>query len=404
MTRTHHRPTGPAVRAAAAAALAMCGLAAQAQTLMQPGPRSDLTDADTLQWRAGAQWERDDNVFKEPGAQAKADNVLVTRLGLRVNKPWSLQRLELDVGVDHHKYDRYSALDFTALNYNGALRWAFTPRLRGNAVAERREYTDLFSDVSAGNVNRRTERNHGLDAEYQVGAAWRALAGVFERRTSSSVQGQEPDATVRGGELGARYELRSGNSLGYRLRQGKGDYSGAGATAGDFSEMQHEFELQWRPSGQVRLNGRLGWLEREHDVLAARDFSGWTGRVNATWQLTGKTSLTGGLVRELASYQTADASYYEGMRLFLAPEWKPTAKTALRLRLDHGTRSYKGSPVPTGAAPREDRLNIAALALEWEPIRALRLLATVQRDERNSNRDASDYKANIYGIAAQVAF
>lgn len=391
-------------RTGLAATLAALALGAHAQTLMQPSPRSDLTDADTLQWRAGVQAERDDNVFREADAQAKADNITVSTLGLRVNKPWSLQRLEIDASVDDYRYDNYSALSFTALNYNGAFRWAFTPRLRGNLTAERREFIDRFSDVSNGNVNRRTELDHGLDAEYELGASWRALAGVFDRRTEHSASSAERSFTVRGGELGARYELRSGNSLAYRYRQGQGDYSDAAVTASDFTERQHELELQWRATGQIRVNGRLGWLDRAHDELRQRDFSGWVARLQAHWQLTGKTSVAAGLVRELAPFLVTDASYYEGLRVFIAPEWKPTAKTAVRLRLDQGSRHYKGSLTPALTPQREDTLRILALGLEWEPIRALRLMATVQRDERNSNREGSDYKANIYGIAAQASF
>lgn len=386
------------------AGLACLAGSVQAQPLLRPSPRSDLTDADTLVWRAGVQWARDDNVFKEPSGSAKADDIAVTSVGVRINKPWSLQRLELDASVDDFRYQNYSALNFTALNYNGAFRWAFTPRLRGNLVGERREYIDLFSDVSNGRVNRRTEQNHGLDAEYEIGAAWRALAGVFERRITQSLDGLEPDATVRGGEVGARHDFRSGNSLGYRYRQGQGDYSGTLTAISGFTDKQHELDLQWRATGQVRVNGRLGWLQRDHDLQPVRDFSGWTARLQANWQLTGKTAIAGGLIRELAPYQVTDASYYEGLRLFIAPEWKPTAKTVVRLRLDHGTRNYKGSPVPAAAGQREDTLNIAALALEWEPIRALRLMATVQRDERNSNRSGADYRANVFGIAAQASF
>ncbi len=387
-----------------APALALLSLGAQAQALMQPTPRTDFTDADTLQWRAGAQWQRDDNVFLESDGSAKTDHIFVTTLGLRVNKPISLQRLELDVKVDNFKYERYSVLDFTALNYTGAYRWAVTPRMRGNVLAERREYIDRFSDISSGNVNRRTEQNHGLEAEYEVGAAWRALGGVFDRRISNSVSTYQADTTVQGGELGARYDFRSGNSLAYRYRQGQGDYSGGQTTLGGFTDRQHEFDLAWQPTGQIRVNGRMGWLDREHDLQPGRDFSGWVGRLNANWQLSGKTSVAAGLARELASYQTTDASYFQGQRWFIAPEWKPTFKTAVRLRWDHGTRTYKGAPSPSLSAGREDRLNILTLGLEWEVMRALRLLATVQRDERNSNIDGFDYKANIYGISALASF
>lgn len=391
----------------AAATLALMGLlvgAAQAQLLMQPGPRSDRSDADTLLWRAGLQWQHDDNVFRQPDAQARSDQLRVSTLGLSLNKPWSLQRLEIDLDLAAHRYERYGALDFTALNYTGAFQWALTPRLRGQLRADRREYSDLFSDVSADTVNRRTEQNLGLEAEYEVGAAWRALAGVFERRVNNRVDALEPDVRVRGGELGVRHEWRSGSSLAWRLRQGRGEYAGAALSAGDFTDWQQELELRLQPTGQLRMSGRLGWLDREHELQAQRDFSGWTGRLDATWALTGKTSVQAGLARELAAYQTSEASYYQGLRGFLEPQWKPSAKTAVRLRWEHGTRTYKGAPLPVLQSMRKDRLDLLALGLEWQPLRALALLATVQQERRHTHRDVADDTARMYGMSARVSF
>jgi hypothetical protein len=87
-----------------------------------------------------------------------------------------------------------------------------------------------------------------------------------------------------------------------------------------------------------------------------------TGQLDAAWAITPKTSLAGGVVRELASYQTTTASYYEGYRFFVAPTWKPTEKTAVRLRYDHGARDFKG-PLPGFAATnRRDTTNLLSLA------------------------------------------
>lgn len=390
--------------ALALALLGLCAGTAQAQWLMQPSPRSDRTDADVLLWRAGAQWQHEDNVFRQPDAQARSDQLLVTTLGLSLNKPWSLQRLELEVDLTDYRHDRYGALDFTALNYKGAFRWAVTPQLRGQLMADRRQYVDLFSDISDSAVNRRTEQNHGLEAEYEVGAAWRALAGVFERRSNNSVDALEPDARVRGGELGVRHEWRSGSSLAWRFRQGLGEYAGAAQSVGDFTDRQQELELRWQPTGQLRMSGRLGWLERDHDIQPQRDFAGWTGRLDAGWDLSGKTRVQAGLARELAAYQTTEASYYEGLRLFVEPQWKPSAKTAVRLRWEYGTRAYKGPPTPAVLPERKDRLDALALGLEWQPLRALSLLASVQQDRRHSNRDAADYTARTYGLVARISF
>ena len=405
--RSQRRSSPPARAVLRATALAgaavLLGLSAQAQTVLTPTPRTDFTDADTLQLRAGLRWEHDDNVFKAPAAQAQSDQLLVSSVGLRVSKPWSLQRLDLNLSVDRFDYDRNSTLDFTALNYEGAFRWAVTPRLRGNVLADRREYVDRFSAFSAtGTVNRRTELSHALEAEYEVGAAWRALAGVFEQQLNNSLSSQFADTTVRGGELGARYDFRSGNSLAYRLRQGTGDYAGASTLfpATGFTDRQHDFELNWAPTGQLRVNGRMGHLDRQHDNDPARNFSGWVGRLNATWNLTGKTSVTAGVIRDLAAFRTDFAGYYQGHRAFIEPRWQATAKTAVRLRLEQGQRDYRAPIVPTATdVGRQDKLSVAAIALEWEPIRAVRLMLTAQRDERSSNIAGRDYRGNLYAAS-----
>lgn len=129
-----------------------------------------------------------------------------------------------------------------------------------------------------------------------------------------------------------------------------------------------------------------------------------TGQLDAAWAITPKTSLAGGVVRELGSYQTTYASYYEGYRVFIAPTWKPSEKTAVRLRYDHGARDFKG-PLPGFAASnRRDTTNLLSLAVEWQAMRALKLSATVQSDRRKSSEPGFDYKSNTFGVAADASF
>jgi len=107
------------------------------------------------------------------------------------------------------------------------------------------------------------------------------------------------------------------------------------------------------------------------------------------------------LIRELASYQPGTSSYYDGERLYISPVWKPTEKTAFRLRLDQGVRNYKGV---VGYEGRRDEITQAGLSVEWEPQRFIKLMASLARDKRTSNFVGLDYKANVVGIAALFSF
>ena len=380
-------------------------------------------ELDTLQFRVGETVEHDSNIFRLSdsltpadtqaliGRSERSDTIMVTSAGVKFNKAYSLQRFELDAEFQNYRYSRNTRLNFNAANYAAAWRWSLTPRFHGNVTADRRQYVDNTSDAQIkGDVNRRTDLRTLADAEYEIGARWRALGGVFENKIkNSSPFALIPDTSVRGGEVGARYIFREADSVAYRYRVGKGNYSNQSASnltqfATSFNDREHEFRVNWAPSGRVDVQGRLSHLSRSNSGAAGRDFSGYVGDVNANWTITGKTSLAGGFIKELNSFQTNDISYYDGYRVYVAPTYKPTEKTAVRVRYDQGTRNYKGSSQGFAPSGRKDNIRLASVGFEYAPIRALTLAASLQRDQRTSNTVGADYKNNSLFLSALFKF
>lgn len=375
-------------------------------------------ELDTLQFQAGQSVMYDSNVYRLSdsadtqatlGTPGRSDTIAVTTLGVKLNKPYSLQRFELGVSADHHRYSNFDNLNFTAFNYAAAWRWSLTPALHGNLTADRREFADNTADVQntgAGNV--RTNRSTAFDAEYELGSAWRLVGGVFERSSKSSeTLTYDGDSTVLGQEAGVRYVFASGSALAYRYKQGQGEYASqsiSGMGASDFDDKEHEFRADWSPTGRMMVRTRLAHLDRTHDAMPSRDFSGVVGQLEGIWTITGKTRLAYGVVRELGSYQTASSSYYTGHRFFIAPTWKPTEKTAVKARYQRGQRDYSGALPGVAESNREDTISFASLILEWEPVRALTLAATLQRDKRTSSAPGFDYSSHQIGISALASF
>ena len=363
-------------------------------------------ELDTFQFRVGENIMHQSNVFYlSDSANPQGDTVAVTNAGLKIKKAFGLQEIEVDVGAENYRYSRFSRLNFTAMNYASTFRWSITPAFHGNVIANRREYIDNSADVqNTGQVNRRTERFNAVDAEYELGAAWRLVGGLFERRLSNSQPFTfEGNSKVQGAEAGVRYVYASGTSLAYRFRQGKGDFLDRPQFANQFKDREHEFKLGISPTGKTTVQARLSRFERRHDGLAARDFSGLTGQVDATWAVTGKTTIAGGVAHELGSYQDQTASYYEGNRFFISPTWKPTEKTAVRLRYDHGKRKFKGSLTVPGI-DRTDTTALSSIALEWQALRALKLAAMAQQQNRRSSAPGFDYKNTTVGVSAVFSF
>lgn len=387
--------------------------------LVATAPAAVLADElDTLQFRVGHSVQTDSNVFRlsdSADAQAligradRSDTINITTLGFKLDKSYSLQRFEVDVFADRYDYKNFSSLNFTSMNYAAAWRWAFTPRLRGNITADRREYVDNAADQqNLGRVNRRTDRTQLADAEYEVGGAWRLLGGVFMRSTDNSFGDTfESDQEINGTEVGVGYVSSSNNSVAYRFRNGDGEYPGrvqSAQFATDFRDREHEVRAVWAPTGKTTVRARMSHLERTNEGLGARDFSGFKGQVDATLNATAKTALVAGYIRELENYQNTSASYYEGNRFFVAPVWKATEKISVRARYDRGWRDFRGALPGFAASNRKDTLSLASLSVDYQVLRALKLRAYVQRDRRDSNTAGADYRSNSVGLSALASF
>jgi exopolysaccharide biosynthesis operon protein EpsL len=382
-------------------------------------PVSAMADElDVLQFNAGLAWQHDSNVFRLSdqaptptiaGNSGRSDSILVTSAGLKLRKPYGLQRFEADVGVEDTKYRKFSNLDFTAVNYAAAWRWSVTPAFHGNLTTDRREYVDNTADVQgSGQLNRKTLRSTRLDAEYEIDGVWRVLGGAFQRTDTNSLSSTfEGDSKVIGAEAGVRYQLPYGASLAYVFRNGKGEYTNnqasAAAVSSDFTDREHEVRGEW-VGGRAKLGGRISRLERQYDNIPARDFSGFRSQIDLTYALTGKTSIFAGVARELGSYQTPTESYYQESRVFVAPTWQATENIALRARYDYGVRDFKGALPGFVASNRSDKTSLASLAVEWKPVRFLTLMAWLQRDQRTSNAFLADYKSNSVGVSAKANF
>ncbi|HBA09745.1 MAG TPA: hypothetical protein DCW48_09485, partial [Methylotenera mobilis] len=83
-------------------------------------------EQDALNFSAGAAVTFDDNLFRLPdsadtrqsiGKSSRSDRILITNAGIKIDKPYSLQRFQLDLNLIDNRYDTNSYLDYTAFNY-----------------------------------------------------------------------------------------------------------------------------------------------------------------------------------------------------------------------------------------------------------------------------------------------
>lgn len=399
--------------------LRRCGLsvlAASALTIGAPGiVLANVGDA--LNFEVGSTITYDDNLFRLPtnravpipGKSSRSDMITTAYAGVRIDKPYSLQRFQLDLTAKRQEYRTYNFLSFSALDYRAAWLWSLTPQLTGSVSADRIESATNYADFTRPNQrNIQTIENRRLLADWAVGGAWHLTGGAYQTRVDNSGDFTEVGNYVQDtAEAGVKYVSAANNSLALVRREARGEYSGRtlGAALLDTAYDQSETELRafWKITGHSSLDARLGYVDRTHEHYARRDYSGAVGRLSYLWAPTGKLQFTLAAGHDLYSYQDGVNSYYSYDYLSLMPAWLVTAKTTIRLKLDIGERDYHGSG-PLGSATREDTVRAAQLSVAWRPTQTIDVGAYLTREQRSSNLAGQSYHDNIAGVSASLRF
>lgn len=375
---------------------------------------------DVVNFTAGATMLYDDNVFRLSGAAdpnrflgtSRRDDLLtVTSAGIRINKPVSLQRFELDASYTEFRYQRFGQLSYGAFNYLGTWRWSLTPRFTGNLSTERRQSLNSFADFIGFVRNLRTDETTRFNAVYRLDGAWRLIGGVtdYERRNSQPFLAQQ-DLRQDSVEGGVRYEFASGSSLSAVARGGSGRFINRPAPAAaslidtGFSDREIEGRMAWLFSAKSRLDARLTWIERKHDNFSQRDYSGLNGNAALTWGVSAKARVRATVSRDLSSFQQASSSFTRVHRVALEPEWQVSAKVVARARVEHSTREFLGPVAVTPQNDRVDRLTGWYGGVDWQPRRYVTLSASLQGDRRSSTAAGLDFRSTQATLSAQFTF
>ncbi len=372
--------------------------------LPDPAASRRVEEPKTIEFRATAGIERDDNVLRGPSGTERSDEIGVFGVGVRVAPRLGQQRIVLDAEATTFRHSDLSNLDYSTLNYSLVWNWRFSNAFEGVASADRRQYRDVggTSVVALGDISRRTERNELIEGGYRLDGAWRVLAGV-QQQTSRSSDPRSLDAfpQVRSVRLGTSYDFASGSAITARVRRGEGEYTGFPGI-GDFEDNEVEVALRWLATVKTAVDARLAYLDRSHDRDTRRDFNGLVGFAHVSWEATPKIRLVTGVSRDLGSYVFGTGGHVESSRVFLGPVYRVTERIAVNARYERETRDWvdaAGGP----DAGREDRTNALSAGIDYSPRRFVTASATLRREDRKSNLPAVNYKANVIGVALKLS-
>jgi exopolysaccharide biosynthesis operon protein EpsL len=381
--------------------MASCHFAArQSIAFIVMGVASTCIQAqDVVTYRASVAISQDDNFLRGPTATAVTEEIYTQNIGARIAVPYSLQRFELDIGLTNYKQKRFSNFDYLSKNYTGSWFWSYTPRLRGTLSTSRTESLNATSDsVNPGLRNRNVSTITGLTAEYELGGALRVLGGYTSSRSinEQALIGQS-DNQSNSYNTGLRYSLASGSSVGYGFQRS------FGSSTNGYVQTTHSLNGAWQPGGSTSVTVRVAHSDQHYSLTPEYDFSGISGSASMVWRLTGKTTLTTGWQRDLASFQTSGSTHTRTDTLSVAPAWQVNAKNSVGASYRYSLRSNQGSP--TGIADqRHDILRDTSISYSWQPRQFATVSTSYTHSVRTSDNIGLDYISRLASLSAQFSF
>ena len=103
-------------------------------------------EQDTVNFIAGMSRTLDDNFFRRPSPVS--ETITATNVGVRVDKPYSMQRLKFEYTLTNIDYQNNTPLNFSGNNYKAEWLWALTPRLTGSISKAKTEAQYGYLDAT----------------------------------------------------------------------------------------------------------------------------------------------------------------------------------------------------------------------------------------------------------------
>jgi exopolysaccharide biosynthesis operon protein EpsL len=322
-----------------------------------------------------------------------------TLLGAGFLLDWqqSRQRIQARALANRARFSRYDALlGYDGYDLNARWDWQLGNRWRGRLGAERTKTLGSYDNVGVGK-NTRTLSRYDFRAVRDLHTDWQAEAGYNRYASAYSTQDSR-DVEVDAFSLGVYRLGGTMQRMGLELRYSDVERPIKTGTLSDASEWGLFGVAVWQPSGKTRLQGRLGYVQRQYDTSGARDFSGLEARLDADWAPTGKALVNAGLYRELnESDLGATNNYAEVKGLDLSGQWQLLPKTRVGPFLRLERRRYDGSGI-------DDEATNYGLRLNYQPWVGGDITLSVQRATRDSTVPNRDFKSTALSLSAVMAF
>ena len=380
-------------------------------------------EGDVIRPYASLTYSYDDNLRRlsskqqalaSTGSSKMSDTVMVTGVGIILDKEISRQRIYVDIGANKSSFDRNSELDNTGRDMKGRWDWELGNRLDGKIEITHKKALVPFADyraqtVSGLSLNTRTQDRRLFEARWLFHPRWRARAALSNSETEYSAEVQKVSNLEENAyEVGVDYLSPSRSVVGVLYRHVKGSKPTQNlfgmSISNDYDQDELKLTVDWKVTGKSKLQFLGGLVDRKYDEFSARDFRKFNMRGNFSWIPTGKIGLNFSAWKENNAQAFVTTSYTENTGASVVGSWYLTSKLALQGNVKYEKRDFAFDDTLALRADRLDKDKNYSLALIYKPTLSFMLNASVAHSVRDSSNDIYGFDSNSIALTGQYEF
>jgi hypothetical protein len=370
----------------------------------------------TLGVSATAQTEYNSNVFDlEPGftffglgrspRMADADQTYSAAANLKGQ--WRRQTLYADATGSRINYDYYTELNHETYKFDAGWNGMLGRVFDGNFEVIRNRSMVPFLYVFQSSLSLSTEQREQGGVGFQFLPRWRFEASGYTHTVTWPLPGN-PDLQVHEseGDAALKYVGTAGFTSGLSGGYLKGNFTGSLNPA--LNPAYHQWTANYvanEMTGRSSLSAQAGYTRRTS--LGARalqnNLSAVTGALNYTNQITGRSSVTVILARNISTYITNSGSEIDNSAT-LEGTWQATFKTGFTGSYVWDYAELPGQSNSPGSTDRLDHVQTLTAQITYQALRLLGVKGYASYQRRTSNYIGGDFDAWIVGASVTLSW
>ena len=356
--------------------------------------------------------QNDQTALSVLGSTQTSDYISTFMAGVNMNWKLSQQTLTGHAIVNQSWFNTYKTLDNNGSDLALQWNWVVDDSLLGTIGATETTQLGNLTYIQQPLSDIFTIKTAFFTGGVKLDDRWQLNFGANSTRYTNSATSMQPyNLTLSSVNAGIQYMTTKGSKVEWNSQLTNGvypgiQYNGIVPATDKFTQTDNGITLNWISSGKTQLSGGINYTQHISPDNPAQSYAGMTGRIDANWAITGKTSLDLALYRNIMPYDTATTGYEFVQGGTLIFTWLATAKITANLRLLNDSVDFPVDSgfAATGAAPMHIRMDIASIGVNYLILRNTKLALNAERGVRAANTAGFSYTYNSVTLGLQQSF